>query len=176
MAITIGEAPDERLVRIEYIDTRGEKVIKTTAYSGSMTNDDLIDTLTASEALTNAAVVKASVLTSVPILGMEDTPTNALQNSVAGLMALTFTKADPINPTKTIRKEFVVPAYLETLQDAADWKPVTDNSDLNDLVALLEDNLTYKAGDGDFYPGGFSYVRAQSGFGFTTREIDGLPG
>lgn len=172
MAIAIGSAPDEVIVRIQFRDIDGEEVIKTVSLDGDTTDTQVTNFMTYLDALTNAGVVKASVISSRPITGFT-AAADALQNTVGAIMALTFSKTNPINASKTVNKAFIVPAFVNALKDT-DKKPVEANSSLNSLITLLELILNYEGADGNFYPGAYDYNRTASGFGTVNREIDGL--
>lgn len=172
MAVALGAAADERVVRILFKDYRTEKVVKTFSLDGATTDADVEAILTDIDTLSNSGVVKSSVQTAIGATGW-GAAVNALQSSVADIMALTFTQVDPVNAANTITKSFIVPAYVDALMDT-DFKPVTNNATLNDLITKLEANLAFKGSDGIIYAGGWTYQRNMSGFGKTSREIDGL--
>lgn len=174
MAIAVGADPDEVVIRLLIRDVDGEEVVKTFALSGDADDTDVANICTYFDALTNAAVVKASVVSSRPITGWASA-TDALQNSIGMIMALTFQKTNPINPNKTVSKAFIVPAFVNALKGSGTpIKPVIDNTNLNNLTAALEDLLQYEGADGEFYPGSWEYSNTASGFGTVNREIDGL--
>lgn len=173
MAIDIAAASDETIIRITHRDVKGEEVVKTFSLDGGIDDVDIEAFLTAYEGLTNAGIVDAAVITRRPITGF-GAATNALQNVVSAILALTFEKVNPINADKTVSKSFVIPAFVDALQDTTDKKPVESSSPLNDVVSFLETYLNYEGADGELYPGGFAYNRNKSGFGTVNRELDGL--
>lgn len=172
MAIAIGSAPDEVSLRIQFKDVDGEEVIKVVSLDGAMTDADIVVLMTSLDALTNAGVLKASVVTSRPITGFS-AASSAAQNTIGYIMALTFEKANPLNANKTVRKSFIVPAPPDALKDT-DKKPVEGNTALDDIISGLEDWLNYLGVDGTYYPGGWTYNRSASGFGTVNNEIDGF--
>lgn len=171
MAVTIPAAADQRVVRLLYEDVIGEQVVKTFGVDGATADVDLQSALDALDALTNAGVVKASISTAAVPTGFA-AATNALQNTVGIIMALTFTQADPVNATQTITKSFIVPAPVDALRDV-DQKPVTNNASLNALINFLVGNLAFTGSDGVIRAGGWTYQRTMSGFGSVNRELDG---
>jgi len=171
MAVTIPAAADQRTVRLLYRDVIGEEVLKVFGVDGATTDEDLASALDAIDVVTNAGVVKASISSAAVPTGFA-AATNALQNTVAIIMVLTFTQADPVDATQTITKSFVIPAPVDTLRDT-DQKPVTTSTSLNALINFLIDNLTFVGADGVIRAGGWTYNRSMSGFGSVNRELDG---
>jgi hypothetical protein len=171
MPVTVGGIADQRVVRLLYRDVIGEEVTKVFGLDGGALDADIGTLLTNLDLLTNAGVVKSSISTQVVPTGYA-AATNALQNTVGIIMALTFTQADPVDATQTITKSFIVPAPVDTLRDT-DQKPVTGDTALNALIAYLEDNLAFTGNDGVIRAGGWTYQRAMSGFGSVNRELDG---
>lgn len=172
MAIDIAAASDETVIRMTVRDVKGEEVVKTFSLDGGIDDTNIEAFLTAFDAVTNGGVVDAAVITRRPVTGFA-AATNALQNLVSAILALTFTKVNPINADKTVTKSFIIPAYVDTLQDT-DLKPVEDSTPLNAVISFLETYLNYEGADGVLYPGDFDYNRTKSGFGTVNREIDGL--
>lgn len=162
MAIAIGTA-DEKLLRLEFQDAKGKRVTKTYALSGSTLDADIITALGHLDAMTNAFVVRGSVLTSRPVTGMKAAAVNALQNTNVSEALITFTKVNPINALKTVTKETLIPSYVDALEES-DGTPDVTNADLAAWISFCEANLTYLAATGTFYPGSWTYQDAQSGF------------
>lgn len=171
MAITIPAAADQRVVRLLYEDVIGEQVVKTFGVDGATLDADLATALGQLEVLTNAGVQKASISTASVPTGW-GAATNALQNTVGIIMALTFTQVDPVNAGQTITKSFIIPAPVDALRDV-DQKPITNDANLNGLISFLEDNLAFTGSDGVIRAGGWTYQRTMSGFGSVNRELDG---
>jgi hypothetical protein len=175
MAVGIGASPDEVVIRIEFLDVNGERLVKTFPLDGAETDANAIAIMDAIDGLSNALITKASILSGRPFTGLKSAAVDAVERKVSDIMALTFTKTDPVNASKTVKRGFIIPAYLGALIDT-DYHPVSTNSDLNALVVRLAADLNYLGNDGTFYPGSWTYQNGFSGFGSTTREIDGLPG
>lgn len=175
MAVVIGSSADEIIIRIQFRDVTGEEVIKTFPLDPTISDANVVAMANDISALSNAGVIKASVVTSRPLTGWA-AAANSLQNNVGNIAVLTFQKVNPINANKTLTRGFIVPAYLDAIRNTTDQKPVTGNATLNALIALLEDNLTWQAPTGTFYPGGWTYNRTKSGFGTVDRELGDQPG
>ena len=171
MAVIVPAAADQRTIRLLYRDVKSEEVVKVFSVDGAVSDANLGTVLTSLDNLTNAGVVKASISAAAVPTGWQGSA-NALQNTVGAIMVLSFDQVDPVNALQTITKSFTVPAYLDGLQDT-DYKPVSNNADLNAVIAFLEANLAFTGSDGVIRAGGWTYNRTKSGFGTVNREIDG---
>lgn len=175
MAATFGAAPTYRVVRIELQDTDGESVIKTFEVDGDTTNADIATMLDALAVVSNCKFVRTTVSDVYAVTGLPAVAQNVLQNTVGAVLSLIFQQADPINAAKTLKKQWVIPAYLEAIK-GVDLLPVSNNASLNAITTFLTANLAVKIADGTYQAGGWTYNRALSRFGTTLRKIDTLPG
>lgn len=172
MAVSLAGGTSERVIRLLYKDVKREEVTKVFGVDGAVVDADLATFLTNLDNLTNAAVVKGTVSSQIVPTGWQ-AAANALQNNVGAIMVLTFQQTDPVNTAQVITKSFIVPAFLDGLQDPTTLKPVTNNADLNAVTAFLAANLAFTGSDGVLRAGGWTYNNDMSGFGTVNRELDG---
>lgn len=177
MAITISTDPTYIQVRVEMIDYDGEAVVKVFDLKGTALQADIEAILDGLEAVSNAKISKVSVVSVRTGSGMAVTAKNALQNKISAVMTLGFEREDPINSNKVVRKVFQVPAYLDALEGVG-GSVNAEQSDLADLITLLEANLVYVDNRTTIptYNAVFDYDPTASGFGTVTREFNGTPG
>ena len=176
MAITASTAAAESILRIEWQDKWGEKVIQNIALDGAVTQATVIEILTQMDALSNAQMLKATLFAGTAFIGMKGAALAAASNHVSDRMELTFTKVNPVNAAKTVAKTIAVPAPLDALIDTTSkpYHPVTTSTPLNTLNTDLAASLNYLGANGTLYPGGFAYANGESGFVSVADQIDGM--
>lgn len=180
MAITVDTSAAEAILRIEWQDYWGEKVVQNISLDPTLDpTTDIIPLLTALDALSNAIMVSAKFVVGTGFTGMNTSPANSVQPLVAARLIMTFDKVNPVNALKTSVRQVGLPAYSSALVDTAagtPYHPVTTDSNLNIVTAALAAGLNMRGSDGTFYPGGFTYRKNESGFITVGSETDGLPG
>lgn len=176
MATTIDDILTNELV-INMLDDSGEPGKISIPLDGAASDADIIAIVDGFAALTNG-LIEPKIVRSYPFLGyaVAGKPAAALQSLIAAVFAIDLQKVSPINATKTLHKQVLIPAYLDALRNDAvtPHSPVTGNSTLNALIALLEDNVNYFGPDGVYYPGGWTYSIGSSKFGTKLSVTDGL--
>lgn len=177
MASTIAANPETVDIRIHLIDESGEDTTVTLPLAGDTTDADIQTFVDNYATLTNAIVddvtiVKRFVVTGIAVAGK---PAVTPQTLVAAILALTFEKPHPIAPSGNVRKQVLLPAYVNAIRNDAvtPHVPVTGNANLDAITAFLEDALQYEGLDGVGYPGGWTYNPA-SKFGTRLTVTDGL--
>ena len=176
MAVTLSAAPSVNTIRILNRSTTQDEAQKVFQVDGAMSDADIIDMLDQYDHLTNALIVSCKVGERTAT-GFKSSASSSAQNLVSAFMVLTFEKANPVNALKTVTKNFIVPAYIDSLRNSSNnpdvGTPGTGSlaARLGLLVQYLEDNLAYLGADGVQYPGGWTY--AGGGFGTGNDVIDG---
>lgn len=173
MATTITGIVSNELV-FDLSDYTGETAKVVIPLDGAATNADIIAIVDNYIALSNALPVP-TIRRSYGFAGYDaDGAATSAQLLLAAIFAMQFEKPNPLNALKQISKQILVPAYIDTLRNdgVRPHVAVTDNANLNALIALLEDNLNYLAVDGDLYPGGWTF-NAGSKFGTKATVTDG---
>ncbi len=181
MAATISATPDSVTVRMTFQSLTGDEATKTFELDGGVTDTELQHLFDDIDALTNAKIIASSVSSVRQVTGLKSSPVSALQSLVSNIMFLTFTKANPLNAAKLVKKTFSIPAFVDaTVRDDGDNSIVVAAAGTGSLPArigriieLLDADLEYVGADGAFYPGGWDYQSAQSGFGTVNDVIDG---
>lgn len=176
MAITLAATPDVQSLSGSFKSVTGDEAFKRTILDGGMIDADVEQLLQFMDDLSNAQMIgwkwgdRAAS-------GFAGSASSSSQNLVSAFMVLNFAKVHPLNASETVQKSWVLPAYLDTLRDGANQPDVgtpgtgTIQEKLGTIVALLEDNLAYKAADGAYYNGGWTYQGG--GFGTGNDVIDG---
>ena len=113
MAATISATANETIFRLTFRDYFGEEVVKTTVLDGAV-DDTTIETLfDHMDALSNAQIVSAKVSSSRTVTGLKSAAVNALERNVSNQLIISFSKANPVNPTAPdVVKSFIIPAYV----------------------------------------------------------------
>jgi hypothetical protein len=175
MATAIGSILSNELV-INLTDEADEPGRLTLPLDGATSDADIIAIVDDYAALTNA-VIEPVLVRRYPFTGYATAgkPAAALQSLIATMVALDFQKDNPVNAAKSISRQVPIYAYLNAIRNDAvkPHVPVTTNSTLNALIALLEANLNYLGADGILYPGGWTYNPA-SKFGTKLTVTDGF--
>lgn len=178
MAIAISDTSDNVTVRMTFQSVTGDEATKVFELDGAIADADLEQLVEDIDLLSNAKITQCTVSGVRQVTGMDASASSSSQNLVSALAFLTFTKVNPLNALKTVKKTFSIPAYADGMRD-------TDNTVLvaapgsgsiaarvGRVIATIEDNLEYLGADGTFYPGGFTYDGSQSGFGTVNDVID----
>jgi hypothetical protein len=175
MAATIGATPTSIELRLVYLDEAGEPA-PVTIPLGATSADADIETLIEDLAPLTNAFLSAKLVKSYDVTEITNTgkPAVAVQSLVAAILAVEFQRANPLNANKTIRKQVILPAYINAIRNdgVTPHVPVTSNADLNAVVAYLEDHLDYVDVAGDHYEGGWTY-NPSSKFGTRPTVTDG---
>jgi len=176
MASSVSSTAEVKELRISYEDIAGETAVQTLVLSGLVSSAAIALYIDHLEAVTNAKIT-AKVVVSFPVDGIANTskPATSGQSLLAAIAALDFQKTNPINSLKTVSKQVLIPAYLDAIRndEVKPHVPVTDNTNLNAMIAMLESNLDYLGGDGAHYGGEFTYNPA-SKFGTKPTITDGF--
>lgn len=177
MATVIGAAPDVRELRMKFLDEADEPAVIQIPLDGAAVDADVIAIVDDYVALSNAQLLSATIVDALPITGFSTAgkPSVSAVSLVAGILAMEFQKANPLNFSKDISKQILLPAYLNALRNDAvkPHVPVTTNATLNALVILLAANLDYLAADGAHYPGSWAF-NTSSKFGTKATVTDGF--
>lgn len=177
MATVIGGSPDVRVLRMTFSDSADEPAVIEIPLDGGATDADIILIVDDYVALSNAELLKAVVTDALPITGFSTAgkPSSAAMPIVAAILAMEFQKVNPLNFSKDISKQILLPAYLEALRNDAvkPHVPVTTNATLNALTVLLAANLDYVGADGVHYPGSWAF-NTSSKFGTKATVTDGF--
>jgi hypothetical protein len=172
-----GAGTDIITVRLGLLDVIDERRNKIFSLSDDVTDTTLAAFLTHMEAVYNAAAVTASYSLIKAITGMRTVPVNALQNSLAESLYLTFDQTSPINPAKRLIRQFVIPAFKDSVLRTGANSVDFAQSDLAAMITFLESKLATKlASTGDLVIGGWSINEGESGFGASFSKYDGQPG
>lgn len=131
--IVVGTTPLDLVLELVYQDFRGQKSTKRIALAGATTSAQVQAIVGNLDMITNARIVKASLLSSVPITGMNAAAQNALERNISEAMELTFQVPDPINTGKTISRSILVPAMIAGIE-LVDGSPDITNTNLAALV------------------------------------------
>lgn len=163
--------------RLGVKDTWNEKRNKVFSVSDDVSDTDINAALGHLQAISNAGWYNTKYTAVREITGMTASAVDALQNSVATGLWLTFEQVSPINADVTLTRTFFVPASkdskVRTGADDVNWA----DTDLSALVTFLEDNLATKlASTGDLVIGGWTCNHNKSGFGSEFAVFDGRPG
>lgn len=175
MASAVGSSAETKELRISYTDEAGETATQTIVLEGITTDAAIALYIDHLEAVTNAKIT-AKVVVSFPVTGIANTgkPSASSQSLLATILAMEFDKVSPLNDAKDISKQVLIPAYINSLRGTTKpLKPVTNNSNLNAMIAFLESNLDYVAADGNHYAGSWTY-NTSSKFGTKPTVTDGL--
>lgn len=176
MAVSVNADPDIIELRLVWTDEAGEDAPIVIPLAGDSTDANiatLVDHLIAlSNASLDAQLKKIYNLTGITNAGK---PAVTAQPLVAAIFAMDFQKVNPVNASKSVSKQVLVPAYINAIRNdgITPHVPVTDNADLNAIYAYLETNLQFVGSDGLFYPGSWTYNPA-SKFGTKLTVTDGL--
>lgn len=177
MATVIGAAPDVRELVMKFSDTAGEPAEIRIPLDGAATDADIILIVDDYVALSNAELLSASVTDKLPITGYSTAGKPSASNVplVAAVLAMEFQKVNPLNFSKDITKQVLLPAYIAAIRNDAvkPHVPVTTNATLNALTVLLAANLDYVGADGAHYPGSFAF-NSSSKFGTKATVTDGF--
>lgn len=177
MATTIGGTPAIRVLKMVFTDTAGEDAPVILDLDGATTDADIISIVDDYAALSNALLTECSVTDRFAVTGfaVAGKPSASNVPLVAGIFAMEFQKVNPLNFSRDVTKQAILPAYLAALRNDAvkPHVPVTTNATLNALHALLAANLDYLAADGAHYPGSWAY-NTSSKFGTKATVTDGF--
>lgn len=180
MPATIPATANETVVRCQMEDYFGEDVNKTFVLAGNVTDLDLADILNSFEQVTNARFKSVTITRSYAVTGMRTTAVNALERNIGNQCVLGFVKPDPINPAKNVTRTFTIPAHVAAIQNADTTinyevvgTPTTAPEHLGHLITMLLTRLQFKAADGTFHPGNWTFSEPASGFATVPNVIDG---
>lgn len=182
MAATIPEAATVKVLRMTHLDVAGERVTKTVILDGATADADIATFLDSYAVLTNAAFESVKLTSEKVVTGLPTTPSNVLERNVSNQAALGFKKASPLDATAQVSRSFIIPAYISTIQDLADDSFIVDLTptgtttpeQLGRVINFLIANLAYKAADGTYYNGGWTWSETMSGFATVPNVIDGV--
>lgn len=176
MAIVVGSTNETIELRISFVDEADETAVQTIVFDGSTTDTEIQNYLTNLEVLTNAYFT-AKVVRIYPVTGIVNSgkPAAAVQSLLSSVLAMQFEAEHPLNSAKTVTKQVLIPAYINALRDDSTkpHKPVTNNSNLNALTAILALNLDYLAVTGTHYTPLWSF-NTGSKFGTKLSVTDGI--
>jgi len=177
MASAVGSTPEVRMLRMTFEDNAGEPAVIEIPLDGAADDADIATIVDDYVALSNALLLKATVTDVLPITGFSTSgkPASADVPLVAAVLAMEFQKVNPLNFSKDIEKQVLLPAYLKAIRNDAvkPHVPVTTNATLNALTVLIADNLDYVGADGAHYPGAWAF-NSSSKFGTKATVTDGF--
>lgn len=177
MATVVAGSPDSRILRMTFSDSADEPAVIEIPLDGAATDADIISIVDDYVALSNAELLKAVIVDSLPITGFSTAgkPSSSAMPLVAAIFAMEFQKVNPLNFAKNVSKQIILPAYIEALRNDSvkPHVPVTTNATLNALTVLLAANLDYVGADGAHYPGSWAY-NTSSKFGTKATVTDGF--
>lgn len=176
MATAIGSIMANELV-IEFEDYTLETAKVAIPLDGATTDADITAIVDGFAALSGALILSAKVVRSFPVTGfaVSGKPSSSAPGLVAAILAMDFSKTNPVNALKTVSKQVLLPSYIASIlnNSSKPYRPVTGNSTYNTLIGLLEADLDFVGSDGNHYPGGWSYNNANSKFGTKLSVTDG---
>lgn len=176
MAAAIGGSPTAIDIIINWVDEADENARQVISIDDAADADitTFIDNLVA---LSNALAVTVQVVYKFDVTGYATAgkPSTSAQSLLAAILAMQFDKANPLNGSKTVTKQVPLPAYINAIRNDSiqPHVPVTTNTNLNDLVAFLEDHLMYVAADGSLNAGAWAF-NTNSKFGTKPTVTDGF--
>lgn len=173
-------------IRIEAEDYDGEEwkavyTVQTTGNDTTVLTNTMIDNfLTDWEACSNAAIVKAELnsVAHTPFTNSAPkTAVNALQSLVGAVAELAFERANPLIPSKTIKRTVGIPAFVDGVVNNAGTNVYkipgdTTTPGFNRLIGFLDNYLAFKYAGNDLYYGGLAWANADSAFVTLPREIE----
>jgi hypothetical protein len=176
MAVVIAAAAAALRVKGIFKSITLDEAVKSTLIDGAASDTDITNYVDDMDHLSNAKMVGWD-FGGRAITGMKASAVNASQNLVSAWMQLNFEQTDPINPDKTVRRSWSLPAYDDTLR-GSDHQPTITTAGTGSLAArlgrvrdFLLDSLAFEAADGSIVVGGWTYVGG--GFGTGADVIDG---
>lgn len=176
MATVIGGSPTSIDVVFNWVDEADENARQVVSIDDAA-DADIEAYVDNTVALSNALAVSVQVVYKFDVTGYATAgkPSASAQSLLAAILAMEFNKANPLNGSKTVLKQVPLPAYINALRNDSiqPHVPVTTNTNLNDLVAFLEDHLMYVAADGSLNAGGWAF-NTNSKFGTKPTVTDGF--
>jgi len=153
-----------------------DEAVKRTLLDGAVDDTVILEIAEDLDALTNAKMIDPKYA-GREITGQKSAAVNNSQNLISAYMVLTFGKTDGISG-KAVKKNFIVPAYVDTIRTGSPPIPNVGTpgtgslpARLARLISNLEDSLAYQQADGTYDNGGWVYL--SGGFGTANDVVDG---
>jgi hypothetical protein len=158
MAITIAAATS-KFIEIRWRDFRGQQMTKRIQLDGAVTDQHVIDTLTAFDGLSNAAF-EAELVTRRVVSGMKADAINALERNISEVMELAFLTTNANG--KLLTRTVMIPAMLANIENADGSPDLATNANFAALETRLDADLQYLDSTGTLVVGGFTLSAADS--------------
>lgn len=170
MAITIGAAAAVQKASATFESVTGDNAVKTTLIGGSAIDADLIAYFEDMDTLSNARMLNPQVAGRL-IAGHKGAASANSQNLVSVFMQLNFSQVNPINTADEVERSWLLPAPVEALRGSGNTPVIAAAGTgsvaarVGRLVSFLVDNLAFKAADGSYVVGGWTYNGGAFGSG-----------
>jgi hypothetical protein len=162
MPITFTTNPNTKTLSVTFQDWRGQRRLMKIKLIGTVANTAIEAFLEDLEAVTNARILKAEVLSEFEASGMGTTATDAPNPEISNLMALNFTAINPLNAAKRVNKSVLIPAFIRAIESTnGSGAAFAAQPNLAAIITFFEAGLAYTAANGSHYGNLFDYAGGQ---------------